>query len=106
MRSRTLILKIAVVASATAAMLGAGIAGVRAEPPDPLAPPSGIVSVSVDAPHPLAPPSGIVSPGYRPARAELLGSIESSRTTCTGRRSVSTTRQSHRRTSLPGTQAR
>ena len=89
MRSRTLILKIAVVASATAAMLGAGIAGVEADPPDP-----------------LAPPSGIVSPGYRPARAELLGSMESSRTTCAGRRSVSTTRQSHRRASTPGTHAR
>jgi hypothetical protein len=62
-RSRTLILKIAVVASATAAMLGAGIAGVEADPPDPLAPPSGIVSSAVDLPDPLAPPSGIVSSG-------------------------------------------
>ncbi len=45
MGSRTLILKIAVVASATAAMLGAGI----------------------------------LSLGYRPTRAGLLGSIDSSR---------------------------
>ena len=72
MRSRTLILKIAVVASATAAMLGAGI---------------------------VSPATGRRAPGCWAPSSRRGDHV-------TGRRSVSTIRQSHRRTSLPGTQAR